>query len=61
MLSPAQSESIVEAGILAPSADNRHLLRFQIGDGAIVIRGAVRSSKVPRSIAGCWHSFPWAR
>ena len=47
MLSPAQSESIVEAGILAPSADNRHLLRFQIGELAIVIRGSSEFDKAP--------------
>jgi len=31
MLSRELAESIIEAGILAPSADNRHLLQFGIG------------------------------
>jgi hypothetical protein len=47
MLSPAQSESIVEAGILAPSADNRHLLRFRIADDAIVMRGSSEFERAP--------------
>lgn len=43
----AQSESIVEAGILAPSADNRHMLRFEIGAGAIVVRGDSAFGRAP--------------
>jgi len=36
-LSREQAESIIEAGILAPSADNHHLVRFQIGGDEIRI------------------------
>jgi hypothetical protein len=47
MLSRAQSESIVEAGILAPSADNRHMLRFRVAEHAIVIRGSPEFESAP--------------
>jgi hypothetical protein len=43
----AQAESIVEAGILAPSADNRHLLRFRVSDQAIVIGGDAEFARAP--------------
>jgi hypothetical protein len=39
-LTRAQAESIIEAGILAPSADNHHLLRFRIGEGGIELWGS---------------------
>jgi hypothetical protein len=43
----AQAQSIVEAGVLAPSADNRHMLRFRIGDGAIQLRGSEEFERAP--------------
>jgi len=43
----AQSESIIEAGVLAPSADNRHLLRFQIGESGILVRGDAEFERAP--------------
>jgi len=43
----AQSESIIEAGVLAPSADNRHMLRFRIADGAILLRGTPEFERAP--------------
>ena len=39
-LTRERAESIIEAGVLAPSADNRHLLRFEVGQDAIRLRGS---------------------
>src|SRR5262245_66147234 len=47
MLNHARSEAIVEAGVLAPSADNRHMLRFQIGESSIVVRGDAAFERAP--------------
>jgi hypothetical protein len=47
VLSRAQAESIVEAGILAPSADNRHMLRFRVGESGIVVRGNTEFERAP--------------
>jgi len=46
-LSRAQTESIVEAGILAPSADNRHMLRFDVDERAIRLRGSDDFGRAP--------------
>ena len=46
-LGPGQAEAIVEAGILAPSADNRHLVRFHVGEGEIVIHGTEGFDDLP--------------
>ena len=46
-LSRPQAESIIEAGILAPSADNRHLLRFRISDSGIELWGGPELHSAP--------------
>jgi hypothetical protein len=47
MLSRAETGSILEAGILAPSADNRHMLRFRVDSGAILIRADAAFAQAP--------------
>ena len=47
MRNDEQSESIIEAGVLAPSADNRHMLRFRISNGAILLRGTPEFERAP--------------
>lgn len=46
-LSRAQATSIIEAGILAPSADNRHLLRFEPLENAIRLWGSAEFQAAP--------------
>jgi len=46
-LNRTQAESIIAAGILAPSADNRHLLRFEIVDDAIRLWGTAEFEAAP--------------
>jgi hypothetical protein len=46
-LTRAQAESIIEAGILAPSADNHHLLRFRIGEGGVELWGSAELGAAP--------------
>ena len=46
-LTREQAESIIEAGILAPSADNRHLLRFEIAEGGIRLWGSDEFEAAP--------------
>lgn len=46
-LTRAHAESIVEAGILAPSADNHHLLRFRILETGIELWGTEELHSAP--------------
>jgi hypothetical protein len=47
MPNDAQAQSIIEAGVLAPSADNRHMLRFRIAADAILVRGSEEFERAP--------------
>ncbi len=46
-ISLAQFESIVEAGILAPSADNRQLVQFELSETTISLWGTREFAKAP--------------
>jgi hypothetical protein len=46
-LNLAEAESIIEAGILGPSADNRHVLRFEIAANEIRVRGSHEFGAAP--------------
>ena len=46
-LSRGQAELILEAGLLAPSADNRHMLRFQVGESHIHLLGSPEFEAAP--------------
>jgi hypothetical protein len=47
MLSREEAQSIIEAGILAPSADNRHMLRFQVVGDTVRLLADARFETAP--------------